>query len=110
MAAGGTDNTARLGLGLIAGGVAFIASVVVCSTLMLLDKPNDPRLGEGTGVNRSSAKLYAESKARRRAQEQRGEGATAGGPRPGQDDEPTYGQRVRPDTEGEPDRRPDRED
>lgn len=105
VAAGGTGNTARFGLGLIAGGVAFIASVVVCSTLMLLEKPNDSRLGRGTGVNRSSAKLYAQSKSRRQAEKSRGEGSTAAAG-PGEnpdDDEPRYGQRVRPDTEGKPD-------
>lgn len=102
VAAGGTDNAARFGLGLIGGGVAFIASVIVCSTLMLLEKPNAPELGQGTGVNRSSAKLYAESKARRQVEKQRGDGATAASAAPAaDDDEPTYGQRVRPDTEGE---------
>ena len=109
VAAGGTDNVARSGLGLIAAGVAFIASVIVCSTLMLLEKPNDPELGEGTGVNRSSAKLFAENKARRQAEAKQsqshtpstgvGQGSSAtGDPRA---DEPTYGQRVRPDTQGE---------
>ncbi|KAA9393267.1 hypothetical protein FCK90_12830 [Kocuria coralli] len=67
VAAGGTDDGMRLDLGLIVGGVAFIASVVVCATLMMLDKPNDPGLGEGSGVNRSSAKLYAERRAKRQS-------------------------------------------
>ena len=107
-AAGGTDNAARVGLGLIAAGIAFIASVVVCSTLMLLEKPNDPELGQGTGVNRSSAKLFAENKARRQAEQARGggSGATSSGKSSGatasqDNDEPQYGQRVRPDTKGE---------
>lgn len=73
VAAGGTDDGMRLDLGLIVGGVAFIASVVVCATLMMLDKPNPTHLGEGTGVNRSSAKLYAE----RRAQRQKAAGREA---------------------------------
>lgn len=107
-AAGGTDNAARAGLGLIAAGIAFIASVIVCSTLMLLDKPNDPELGQGTGVNRSSAKLFAENKARRQAEQARGGGSgTSSSSKPSgaagvQDNgEPQYGQRVRPDTQGE---------
>ena len=101
VAAGGTDNAARVGLGLIAAGIAFIASVVVCATLMLLEKPNAEELGQGTGVNRSSAKLYAESRARRQAEQQRGEGSTEPGTPTADEDRPAYGQRVRPDTEGE---------
>lgn len=112
-AAGGTDNAARMGLGSIAAGITFIASVVVCSTLMLLEKPNDPELGQGTGVNRSSAKLFAESKARRRAEQAHSEkqtGASGNGTATdgasgtadsGAGDEPQYGQRLRPDTKGE---------
>jgi len=107
VAAGGTDNAARMGLGLIAAGIAFIASVVVCATLMLLEKPNAEELGQGTGVNRSSAKLYAENKARRQAEQARGEGSaatssgTAGAAGAATTDEPQFGQRVRPDTKGE---------
>ena len=87
-AGGGTENGLRLDLAFIAAGIAFIATLVVSATLMIVDKPNDPRLGQGSGVNRSSAALYAESRARRRAAQ-----APAG--------EPEFGQRVRPDTEGE---------
>ncbi|MDO4255474.1 MAG: hypothetical protein Q4C81_10100 [Kocuria sp.] len=65
-AAGGTQSGMRLDLGLIAGGVAFIVSVVVCATLMMLDKPNDPALGQGSGVNRSSAVSHAESRSAQR--------------------------------------------
>ena len=107
VAAGGTDNAARVGLGLIAAGIAFIASVVVCATLMLLEKPNAEELGQGTGVNRSSAKLYAENKARRQAEQAREEGSTAtssgtaGAAGAATTDEPQFGQRVRPDTKGE---------
>lgn len=87
-AGGGTDNGLRLDLAFIAAGIAFIATLVVSATLMIVEKPNDPHLGQGSGVNRSSAALYAESRARRRAAEV--------APR-----EPEFGQRVRPDTEGE---------
>jgi hypothetical protein len=87
-ASGGTANTLRLDLAFIAAGVVFIVTVVVSATLMIVEKPNDTHLGEGTGVNRSSAKLYAEARAKRQAQAQR-------------TDEAEFGQRVRPDTEGE---------
>lgn len=87
-AGGGTDNGLRLDLALVAAGIAFIATLVVSATLMIVEKPNDPHLGQGSGVNRSSAALYAESRSRRRAAQ-----APAG--------EPEFGQRVRPDTEGE---------
>jgi hypothetical protein len=87
-ASGGTDNGPRLDLAFIAAGIAFIATLVISATLMIVEKPNDPHLGTGTGVNRSSAKLYAEARARRQA---------AARP-PG---EAEFGQRVRPDTEGE---------
>lgn len=118
--AGGTDTGPRLDLGLIIGGIAFIASVVVCATLMMIDKPNDPSLGQGTGVNRSSARIYAQKRATRQARDrQRGEtgaadgrtaadgratgdGAKPTGPegRPGPRDDdsgPQFGQRIHPE-------------
>lgn len=92
--AGGTEGGLRLDLGLIIGGIAFIASVVVCATLMMIEKPNDPSLGEGTGVNRSSAKLYAQ---RRATREQR-EAQKDSGKKPGDEDGgPQFGQRVHPE-------------
>ncbi|RKQ35089.1 hypothetical protein [Kocuria tytonis] len=99
-AAGGTDNAARVGLGLIAAGIAFIASVVVCATLMLLEKPNAEELGQGTGVNRSSAKIFAENKARRDAERARQAGQQ-GGASTAASDGPEFGQRVHTDTKGE---------
>ncbi|MCJ8504250.1 hypothetical protein MRU69_05140 [Kocuria flava] len=89
-ATGGTDNALRLDLALIAAGIAFIATVVVSATLMIVERPNDPSLGQGTGVNRSSARLYAEARARRQRE------AAAR-----RDGEAEFGRRVRPDTEGE---------
>lgn len=106
VAAGGTQDGMRVDLGLIVGGIAFIASVVVCATLMMLEKPNDPGLGEGSGVNRSSAKLYAQRRAQRRS--------TQAGPASGQpgsaasadttssdskdhDGGPQFGKRVHPE-------------
>ena len=100
VAAGGSDNAARVGLGLIAAGITFIASVVVCATLMLLEKPNAEELGQGTGVNRSSARIFAESQARREAERVRTE-ATDGAAEGKTSGEPEFGQRVRPDTTGE---------
>ena len=99
VAAGGSDNAARVGLGLIAAGITFIASVVVCATLMLLEKPNAEELGQGTGVNRSSAKIFAENKARREAE--RARRAEQGGTASTASDEQEFGQRVHPDTQGE---------
>nr|WP_306438956.1 hypothetical protein [Kocuria sediminis] len=87
-ASGGTENQLRLDLAFIAAGIVFIVALVVSATLMIVEKPNDPHLGEGTGVNRSSAKLYAEARARREA------AARPAG-------EAEFGQRVRPDTRGE---------
>lgn len=87
-ATGGTENALRLDLAFTAAGIAFIVTLVLSATMMIIEKPNDPHLGEGTGVNRSSAKLYAETRARR-----------AAAARP--EGEAEYGQRVRPDTRGE---------
>lgn len=70
-ATGGTNNQANLMLALsIAGGV-FVVTLVMCATLIIVERPNDEHLGEGTGINRSSAKLYAEAKARREAEAKR---------------------------------------
>lgn len=100
VAAGGTDNAARVGLGLIAAGIAFIASVVVCATLMMIEKPNDPSLGEGTGVNRSSAKLYAQRRATReqKAAREAQKDSEDSRKKPGDEDGgPQFGQRVHPE-------------
>lgn len=106
VAAGGTQDGMRVDLGLIVGGIAFIASVVVCATLMMLEKPNDPGLGEGSGVNRSSAKLYAQRRAQRRSTQagpasgQPGSGASADATSPearDHDGGPEFGKRVHPE-------------
>lgn len=101
VAAGGTQDGMRVDLGLIVGGIAFIASVVVCATLMMLEKPNDPGLGEGSGVNRSSAKLYAQRRAQRRgAQGGSGGSSTAAGSAATKGDDdggPEFGKRVHPE-------------
>ena len=95
--AGGTEGGLRLDLGLIIGGIAFIASVVVCATLMMIEKPNDPALGEGTGVNRSSAKLYAQRRGTREQRAAEAEKASSSA-EPGDDESgPQFGQRVHPE-------------
>ena len=68
-ATGGTHNKPNIGLALGVAGAVFIVALVVCATLILVDRPNDPSLGQGTGINRSSAELYARAKAKREAAE-----------------------------------------
>ena len=68
-ATGGTHNKPNIGLALGVAGAVFIVTLVVCATLFLVGRPNDPSLGEGTGINRSSAELYARAKAKREAAE-----------------------------------------
>ncbi|MDO4898281.1 MAG: hypothetical protein Q3965_03135 [Rothia sp. (in: high G+C Gram-positive bacteria)] len=70
-ATGGTNNAPQLVLSLTVAGAVFVVTLVVCATLILVEKPNDPSLSEGTGINRSSAKLYAEAKVRREAEAKR---------------------------------------
>ncbi|MFW0111352.1 hypothetical protein ACN082_00355 [Rothia sp. CCM 9417] len=72
-ATGGTANRPQFVLALTIGGAVFVVTLVMCATLILVEKPNDPSLGQGTGVNRSSAKLYAEARARREAEAKRRE-------------------------------------
>lgn len=70
-ATGGTGNQPQFVLALTIGGAVFVVTLVMCATLILVERPNDPSLGEGTGINRSSAQLYAEARARREAEEKR---------------------------------------
>lgn len=51
---GGSENDLRLDIGLVCFGVAFIASLLIISVLTMAAKDNDPDLGTGSGVNRSS--------------------------------------------------------
>ncbi|WP_431710434.1 hypothetical protein [Glutamicibacter uratoxydans] len=51
---GGSQNDLRLDIGLVCFGVAFIVSLLVISVLTMASKENDPSLGSGSGVNRSS--------------------------------------------------------
>lgn len=72
-ATGGTKNAPNIVLALTIAGTVFVATLVMCATLILVERPNDPDLGEGTGINRSSAQLYAEARARREAETKRRE-------------------------------------
>lgn len=55
-ATGGGDNPLRIDIGLIAFGVAFIASLLVISVLTMAGKENPEELRKGSGVNLSSDK------------------------------------------------------
>lgn len=52
---GGSDNQVRIDIGLVCFGIAFVVCLLVISVLTMAGKENDPELGKGTGVNRSSA-------------------------------------------------------
>lgn len=54
---GGSQNPLRFDIGLACFGIAFIASLLVISVMTMAAKDNDPELGKGTGINRSSANL-----------------------------------------------------
>ena len=56
-ATGGATKELRLDLGLTAMGIAFIASLLISSLLLMTEKPNPDHLSEGSGVNRTSAKI-----------------------------------------------------
>lgn len=53
-ATGGRDNDVRYDLGLTAFGIAFIASLLLTSLLIMASKDNPEKMGKGSGVNRSS--------------------------------------------------------
>lgn len=66
-ATGGTNNPPQFALASSISGAVFVVTLVMCATLMIVERPNDESLGQGTGINRSSAKLYAEARAKREA-------------------------------------------
>jgi predicted MFS family arabinose efflux permease len=86
-ATGGADKELRVDLALIAAGIAFIASLLICSLLLMTEKPNPDHLSEGSGVNRSSAKIPG------------GAGSVGGGASPQADNAPQAGSA--PDAAGE---------
>ncbi|HEX2247226.1 MAG TPA: hypothetical protein VHH13_06715 [Arthrobacter sp.] len=54
---GGAENQLRWDLGVTAAGIAFIASLLVVAVLTMAGKENPDHLSQGSGVNRSSAKI-----------------------------------------------------
>lgn len=110
-ATGGTNNAPEFRLALSVAGCVFVGTLVVCATLIIVEKPNDEELGQGTGINKRSADLYAQAKARKDAREREArerearEGggsdqsdAVSGGSEPGgSEDGPDYGQRAHPE-------------
>jgi len=56
-ATGGATKELRLDLGLTAAGIAFIASLLISSLLLMTEKPNPEHLSEGSGIHRASAKI-----------------------------------------------------
>ncbi|QRZ61652.1 hypothetical protein [Rothia sp. ZJ932] len=66
-ATGGTNNPPKVPLAASVSGAVFVVTLVMCATLMMIETPNDESLGKGSGINRSSAKLYAEARAKREA-------------------------------------------
>lgn len=74
VSAGGTRNGLRWDLAGIAFGIAFVATLLIASLLVMGHKENDPYLSEGSGINRRSA-----DRLRPRGSEAQG-GAQASGP------------------------------
>jgi hypothetical protein len=56
-ATGGATKELRIDLGLTAAGIAFIASLLISSLLLMTEKPNPDHLSEGSGIHRTSAKI-----------------------------------------------------
>ncbi len=54
---GGGARDLRWDLGFTAAGIVFIVSLVFSAMLLMTEKPNDEYLSEGSGINRSSAKI-----------------------------------------------------
>ena len=105
-ATGGTNNAPEFRLALSVAGCVFVGTLVVCATLIIVEKPNDEELGQGTGINKRSADLYAQAKARKDAREREArerEAREGGGSDQsdaasgGSEDGPDYGQRAHPE-------------
>ncbi|WP_129358428.1 MULTISPECIES: hypothetical protein [Micrococcaceae] len=105
-ATGGTNNTPEFRLALSVAGCVFVGTLVVCATLIIVEKPNDEELGQGTGINKRSADLYAQARARKDAREREArerEAREKGNATPndsessGSEQGPDYGQRAHPE-------------
>lgn len=57
VSAGGTQHGLRWDLAGIAFGIAFVATLLIASLLVMGHKENDPHLSEGSGVNRRSSDI-----------------------------------------------------
>ena len=88
-ASGGTENSPRVDLGLIAFGIAFIAALLIVSMLQLASRENPEELSQGAGVNRNSEELYRQQVAKRREEARRKEAERAREA----GEEPKYGRR-----------------
>lgn len=55
VSAGGTKHGLRWDLAAIAFGIAFVATLLIASLLVMGHKENDAYLSEGSGINRRSA-------------------------------------------------------
>lgn len=86
VSAGGTKNGLRWDLGGIAFGIAFIATLLVASLLVMGHKENDDYLSEGLGVNRKSSDRLKAARAETAARAADARGADAGGPTDSTDD------------------------
>lgn len=95
-ATGGTNNAPQFRLALSVAGCVFVGTLVVCATLIMVEKPNDEELGQGTGINKRSADLYAQARARKDAREREAQEREA--QEQGDSDQgPDYGQRAHPE-------------
>ena len=103
-ATGGTNNQHEFRLALSVAGCVFVVNLVVCAKLIIVEKTNDEELGQGTGVNRRSADLYAAAKARKDARErearereakERGEESSSSSG--SEESGPQYGKRAHPE-------------
>ncbi|WP_051389315.1 hypothetical protein [Arthrobacter sp. 35W] len=63
---GGTRHELRWDLAAIAFGVAFIVTLVVAAMLSMSHKENAPHLGQGSGINLTSAERLAQQQERDR--------------------------------------------
>jgi len=53
---GGSENPLRLDIGLTMFGIAFVGSLLLISLMIMAAKENPEDLGQGSGVNRVSAR------------------------------------------------------
>lgn len=86
VSAGGTKHGLRWDLGGIAFGIAFIATLLIASLLVMGHKENDDYLSEGLGVNRKSSDRLEQARADTAARAEEARGAAAAEPTDATDD------------------------